>query len=72
MKTTILGTPTWRAKQDVLTSLWHRTVRSSYTKNSTVHLGSTRYHVLSHSPRDQGNLRARSDDSPFRILRVRY
>ena len=34
------------SEQYVLTSLRHRTIRSSYYDDSTVHLSSTRYHVL--------------------------
>ena len=34
------------SEQDVLTSLRHRTVSCSHYNDSTVHLGSTRYHVL--------------------------
>ena len=30
----------------MLTGLWHRTVSCSNYQDSTVHLGSTRYHVL--------------------------
>jgi hypothetical protein len=46
MNTTIFGTPTWRAKQDVLTGLRHRAVSSSHHKDGAVHLGGTRNHVL--------------------------
>ena len=34
------------SEQYVLTSLWHRTVSSSYNQDSTIHLSSTSYHVL--------------------------
>ncbi len=34
------------SEQDVLTGLWHRAVSCSNHNDCTVHLGSTRYHVL--------------------------
>ena len=40
------GTPTWRAKQDVLARLRHRTVCSRNHQDRTVHLRGSRDHVL--------------------------
>ena len=45
-KTTIAGTPTWRAKQDMLTSLRHRPVSCGNDQNRAVHLRCTGDHVL--------------------------
>ena len=45
-KTTIAGTPTWRARQDVLAGLRHRAVRGGDDENRTVHLRGTGDHVL--------------------------
>jgi hypothetical protein len=44
--TTMYGTPTWRAQQNVLARLRHRAVRRRHHQNRSVHLRRARDHVL--------------------------
>jgi hypothetical protein len=46
MNTTDLGYTYLTAEQDVLAGLWHGTIGSSHHEDGTVHLRSTRHHVL--------------------------